>query len=62
MPKSTQTSDWLTFEAAVEIEGHSIDTLTQALKQNSPERAFRVLGFLFDRSRHEASQPCLQLL
>ena len=62
MSKPTQSSDWLTFDEAAEIEGHSIDTLTESLQQDSPERAFRVLGFLFDRTRHEAKQPCLQLL
>jgi hypothetical protein len=62
MPKSTQTSDWLTFEAVAEVGGQSIETLTESLQQDSPERAFRVLGFLFDRSRHKAGQPCLQLL
>ena len=61
MSKPTQSSDWLTFDEAAEIGGYPIDTLTEALQQDSPERAFRVLGFLFDHPRHEAGQPCLQL-
>ena len=62
MSKPTQAQNWLTFESAAEVGDTSIESLNESLQQDSPERAFRVLGFLFDRTRHKARQPCLQLL
>jgi len=55
-------SPWLTLEAAATAQKNPIETLQTLLTQSSPEHSFREIGYLFDREKHEAGEPCLQLL